>query len=164
MKTSAGCLVRASFQDGVRYLLVHPSGNYNRRAPWSIPKGLLEPGESPEDCAARETREETGIECRIVGALGETVLQKSRKRILGFLAEAVAPPEDPRLEPGIPGSGPGRVPERGRGAVEDPPRPGGLHRPRRGARNSPSVGGATSRRGTHTGRDSPPETGANRPL
>ena len=99
MKTSAGCLVRASFPDGVRYLLVHPSGNYNRRAPWSIPKGLLEPGEPPEDCAVRETREETGIECSIVGALGEAVLRKSRKRILGFLAEAVAPPEDPRLEP-----------------------------------------------------------------
>jgi len=99
MKTSAGCLVRAKFADGARYLLVHPSGNYNRRAPWSIPKGLLEPGESPEDCAARETREETGIQCRILGALGEAVLQKSRKRILGFLAEAVTPPENPRLEP-----------------------------------------------------------------
>ena len=98
-KTSAGCLVRAKFADGVRYLLVHPSGGYNRRAPWSIPKGLVEPGESPEDCAVRETREETGLACRIVAALGETVLQKSRKRILGFLAEAAEAPPDPRLEP-----------------------------------------------------------------
>ena len=99
MKTSAGCLVRAKFPDGMRYLLVHPSGGYNRRAPWSIPKGLVEPGESPEDCAVRETREETGIQCRIVGSLGEAVLRKSRKRILGFLAEAGELPEDPRLEP-----------------------------------------------------------------
>jgi predicted NUDIX family NTP pyrophosphohydrolase len=98
-KTSAGCLVRAKFADGVRYLLVHPSGGYNRRAPWSIPKGLVEPGESPEDCAVRETREETGLACRIVAALGETVLRKSRKRILGFLAEAAEAPENPLLEP-----------------------------------------------------------------
>ena len=91
--------MRANFADGMRYLLVHPSGGYNRRAPWSIPKGLLEPGESPEDCAVRETREETGIDCRIVAPLGEAILRKSRKRILGFLAEAGEAPAGPRLEP-----------------------------------------------------------------
>ena len=59
MKTSSGCLVRAEFPDGVRFLLVHPSGNYNRRAPWSIPKGELDEAEAPErDPDIIETGEE----------------------------------------------------------------------------------------------------------
>ena len=42
-------------------LLVHPSGSYNRNAPWSIPKGELDEGEDPETAARRETREEAGV-------------------------------------------------------------------------------------------------------
>ena len=101
MKTSAGCLVRFVFSGSLepRYLLVHPSGNYNRRAPWSIPKGELEPGEMPEACALRETEEETGLKCRLVASLGETTYKKSRKRILAFLAEATLPVSGLVLEP-----------------------------------------------------------------
>jgi 8-oxo-dGTP diphosphatase len=99
VKTAAGCLVCALFPDGPRILLVHPSGGYNRRAPWSIPKGELEPGERPEDCAIRETREETGLECRIAAPLGETTYKKSRKRIVAFLAEPAGPVPGPVLEP-----------------------------------------------------------------
>ncbi|MBI4605923.1 MAG: NUDIX domain-containing protein [Planctomycetes bacterium] len=99
MKTSAGCLVRQAFPDGPRFLLVHPSGNYNRRAPWSIPKGELDPGEDAEACALRETLEETGIACRILRPLGEVVYRKSRKRVLAFLAEPTAPLEGAVLTP-----------------------------------------------------------------
>jgi predicted NUDIX family NTP pyrophosphohydrolase len=87
MKTSAGCLVRQDFPDGPRYLLVHPSGAYNRKAPWSIPKGELEEGEPPEACALRETLEETGVACRIARPLGEIAYRKSRKKVVAFLAE-----------------------------------------------------------------------------
>jgi len=31
------------------------------RKAWSLPKGLIEPGEAPETAAQRETREETGL-------------------------------------------------------------------------------------------------------
>lgn len=99
-KIAAGCLVRARFAGEWRYLIVHPSGSYNRRAPYSIPKGLLEAGESAEDTALRETREETGLDCRIVGSLGEISYVKSRKRVLAFLAEPLEPPAATVLPPG----------------------------------------------------------------
>ena len=37
---SAGLVVYRGSGDRLEVLLVHPSGNYNRRAPWGIPKGL----------------------------------------------------------------------------------------------------------------------------
>jgi 8-oxo-dGTP pyrophosphatase MutT (NUDIX family) len=41
-------------------------GEQNR---WQLPKGLVGRGESPEEAALREVREETGLDCEIVGAL-----------------------------------------------------------------------------------------------
>jgi 8-oxo-dGTP pyrophosphatase MutT (NUDIX family) len=38
---------------------------------WQLPKGRIEPGESPRQTAEREIREETGIVCRAAEALGE---------------------------------------------------------------------------------------------
>jgi len=69
-----------------RILLVHPSGWYNRGRPWSIPKGLLEPGEDEQAAALREVREETGLGCRILADLG-SIRQKSGKEVRAFLAE-----------------------------------------------------------------------------
>jgi ADP-ribose pyrophosphatase YjhB (NUDIX family) len=79
-KISAGCLVRATFDGDVCHLIVHPSGRYNRHRPYPIPKGLVEPGELPEKAALRETREETGLDCRILAPLGEIDYVKSRSR------------------------------------------------------------------------------------
>ena len=90
-KQTAGCLVRADFDGRLHYLIVHPSGTYNRGKPWSIPKGLIEEGETPEEAALRETHEEAGLECRILRSLGEIRYRKSRKDVLGYLAVALAP-------------------------------------------------------------------------
>lgn len=81
IKTSAGTLLYRHGAAGLEVLLVHPSGNDNRRAPWSIPKGLVDSGESLEQTARRETLEETGFtagELRLLGHVDDT---KSRKRI-----------------------------------------------------------------------------------
>lgn len=47
-------------------------GRLNRRGLllWSLPKGHIEPGETPEDAAVREIEEETGILGRVVATLG----------------------------------------------------------------------------------------------
>jgi 8-oxo-dGTP pyrophosphatase MutT (NUDIX family) len=37
---------------------------------WSLPKGHIEEGETPEDAAVREIEEETGILGRVIGELG----------------------------------------------------------------------------------------------
>ena len=69
-------------------LLVHPSGAYNRRAPWSIPKGMAEPGESAEQTARRETLEETGVEAGPLEELARVRYVKSRKEIVCFTGPA----------------------------------------------------------------------------
>lgn len=88
MQESAGTLLYRNTENGIEVLLVHPSGNYNRKAPWSIPKGLPEDGEELEAAARRETLEETGVLAGNLKAIGETIYQKSRKRIHAFAGEA----------------------------------------------------------------------------
>jgi len=81
MKQSAGTLLYRQGPQGLEVLLVHPSGNYNRKAPWSIPKG--EPGDDDdlEATARRETLEETGVIAGPLISLGNADYKKSRKRI-----------------------------------------------------------------------------------
>ena len=84
MVEAAGTLLYRSMAHGWEVLLVHPSGNYNRHAPWSIPKGLAEPGEDLEQTARRETQEETGVTADGLVALGSVCYQRSPKRIHAF--------------------------------------------------------------------------------
>jgi predicted NUDIX family NTP pyrophosphohydrolase len=87
VKQSAGTLLYRRTERGLEVLIVHPSGNYNRKAPWSIPKGLPEEGEQLERAARRETAEETGV---VVDgpllALGHIDYVKSKKRVHCFAA------------------------------------------------------------------------------
>lgn len=60
---SAGVLAYRQRPDGPEFLLVHPGGPFWARrdlAAWSIPKGLVEPGENTAAAAAREAAEELG--------------------------------------------------------------------------------------------------------
>jgi predicted NUDIX family NTP pyrophosphohydrolase len=91
MKVSAGTLLYRFGEKGLEVLLVHPSGNYNRRAPWSIPKGELSEGEEVEETARRETAEETGVQPGQLVDIGEITYRSRRKRIRCFAGPA--PPE-----------------------------------------------------------------------
>jgi predicted NUDIX family NTP pyrophosphohydrolase len=91
MKQSAGTLLYRDGPQGLEVLLVHPSGAYNRHAPWSIPKG--EPttkGADLEETARRETLEEADVRAGELVSLGFIDYRKSRKRVHCFAGPAPA--------------------------------------------------------------------------
>jgi predicted NUDIX family NTP pyrophosphohydrolase len=90
MQVSAGVFLYRSGAEGWEVLLVHPSGNYNRKAPWSIPKGIPDPGETLEQAARRECAEETGVSPGWLAPLGEAVYPNKRKKIVAFAGPAPA--------------------------------------------------------------------------
>ncbi len=70
-EVSAGGLVID--QSGTKGLLIGRKDlkdQSGERLLWSLPKGHIEEGETPEQAAIREVQEETGIECEISKALG----------------------------------------------------------------------------------------------
>ena len=85
VEVSAGCLVTREAPGGTEVLLVHPRRASFRRPLFGIPKGLVEPGETLEAAAQRETFEETGLIVCIRGPLG-SVTQKSGKIVHAFWA------------------------------------------------------------------------------
>jgi predicted NUDIX family NTP pyrophosphohydrolase len=97
-KTSSGTLLyrriaggRTEGGDGeaLEVLLVHPAGNYNRRAPWGIPKGAPDADETLDETARRETLEETGlvVDGPLVD-LGYVDYTRSKKRVYAFAGPA----------------------------------------------------------------------------
>jgi len=58
--TSAGGVVVDDRADGQRWVLLIVHRNLAGRPRWTLPKGGIEPGESPAQAALREVREETG--------------------------------------------------------------------------------------------------------
>jgi len=69
-KISAGGVVYRRSGDSIEFLLISVKDG----SVWTLPKGLVEKGEKPEDAAVREVREETGVNAKIVTFLGKTEL------------------------------------------------------------------------------------------
>jgi predicted NUDIX family NTP pyrophosphohydrolase len=87
MKQSAGLLLYSRSEALVSVLLVHPSGGYNRNAPFGIPKGEPNAGEALEVAARREVLEETGLDVTgEISPLGHIDYKKNRKRIHAWSA------------------------------------------------------------------------------
>jgi 8-oxo-dGTP pyrophosphatase MutT (NUDIX family) len=66
--SAGGVLVRRVRE---RWVLagIRPAGK--KPGIWALPKGLIGPGEKPEEAALREVAEETGVEARLVTKLGD---------------------------------------------------------------------------------------------
>lgn len=93
MKQAAGLVIYRPAGEQLEVLLVHPSGSYNRHAPWSIPKGLPDEGESLVDAAIRETHEEAGVGgilAEQLKPLGHIDYTRSKKRVHAYAVECPA--------------------------------------------------------------------------
>jgi 8-oxo-dGTP pyrophosphatase MutT (NUDIX family) len=69
-EVSAGGVVYRRSDDAVEVVL---AARRTRRGDlaWGLPKGLVEPDETPEQAAVREVQEETGLEAEVEASLGE---------------------------------------------------------------------------------------------
>lgn len=89
-QTSAGILLHRNGPAGREVFLVHPGGPFWAKkdgAGWSIPKGLINPGESPEAAARREFAEEVGaVPPGPLTLIGELKLSGS-KRLIAYALE-----------------------------------------------------------------------------
>jgi 8-oxo-dGTP diphosphatase len=82
VKAAGGVVLR----DG-RIAVVHRP----RYDDWSLPKGKLDPGESWEECALREVREETGLHCTLGAELSPTSYtdRKGRAKVVRYWLMAI---------------------------------------------------------------------------
>jgi 8-oxo-dGTP diphosphatase len=92
---AAGGVVMRRGPDETEIAVVHRP----RYDDWSFPKGKLDPGETFEEAALREVREETGLVCRLGPELAFAHYEdnKGRPKVVRYWLMAVI--EDPGFEP-----------------------------------------------------------------
>jgi 8-oxo-dGTP diphosphatase len=66
-QVSAGGVTFRRVGDTLDVAIIRPRGTDR----WQLPKGLVDPGESPEETARREVREEAGIDGEVVAPIEE---------------------------------------------------------------------------------------------
>jgi 8-oxo-dGTP diphosphatase len=82
MRAAGGVLFRTSEAGAFEVAVIHRP----HREDWSFPKGKLDKGETFEQCALRETFEETGLACELGRFLGVTeyIHRKGRPKIVAY--------------------------------------------------------------------------------
>jgi 8-oxo-dGTP diphosphatase len=86
--SAAGGLVTRRAGSGVEVALVHRP----KYDDWTFPKGKVEPGETDEEAAIREVREETGLDCVLVDEFATVryVDSKGRRKQVRYWTMTVA--------------------------------------------------------------------------
>jgi predicted NUDIX family NTP pyrophosphohydrolase len=88
---SAGILLFRTRNGATEVLLIKPGGPFWRNKDvgvWMIPKGAIEPGETPAEAALREFAEETGTKLSAVPFPLAKIRQAGGKRVEAFAVEA----------------------------------------------------------------------------
>ena len=96
MKISAGLLLFRRGSAGLELFLAHPGGpfwSHKDAGAWTIPKGLIEPGEEALAAALREFEEETGIRPEGPFLPLGSIRQKAGKEIHAWAWEGDADPD-----------------------------------------------------------------------
>jgi predicted NUDIX family NTP pyrophosphohydrolase len=96
---SAGILLFREQGSEAEVLLIKPGGPFWRNkdaGAWMIPKGLVEPGETPAEAALREFAEETGVWLTAVPFPLATVRQAGGKIVEAFAVEGDLDPASVR--------------------------------------------------------------------
>ena len=76
--THAGCVVFRDDQDEIQYLVISSSTGEH----WVLPKGHIDPGETPEVAALRELEEETGVFGEIIQPLSIQKFDKGNEKVI----------------------------------------------------------------------------------
>ena len=74
---SAGGVVVRRLRGGWHLAAIRPQGRGTTT--WALPKGLVDPGESPAETAVREAYEETGLQARLDVKLGDVKYVYTRR-------------------------------------------------------------------------------------
>lgn len=88
LTTSCGALVWRIAEEKLQFLLIK---QFAHKDSWGVPKGHIDEGETIEQCAVREVKEETGIDIALGARLQNVVvpLKKEIKTVVTFLAQQV---------------------------------------------------------------------------
>lgn len=96
--TSCGGVVWRVHENSVQLLLIKQFAHKDR---WGIPKGHINEGETVEDCAIREIREEAGVQVQLGARLQDTFIRNDveDKTVIAWLAVPIGDHEPNHNDP-----------------------------------------------------------------
>src|SRR5690348_11480884 len=70
-EVSAGGVVVRKLSGVWHLAAIHPRREEGAKSALALPKGLVDPGEKPEQTAVREVKEETALDAELIAKLGD---------------------------------------------------------------------------------------------